>query len=96
MQKEDETILKIAGAKGTMEILEFLYKHETGQYAQMKNFMNGHTLNTRLRQLSSYGMIQHHDHTSDLGTDWYTIAEKGEKVLHHLKELVNLAKGING
>ena len=96
MQKEDETILKIAGAKGTMEILEFLYKHETGQYAQMKNFMNGHTLNTRLRQLSSYGMIQHHNHRSDLGADWYTIAEKGEKVLHHLKELVNLAKGVNG
>jgi DNA-binding HxlR family transcriptional regulator len=96
MQKEDETILKIAGAKGTMEILEFLNKHETGQYAQMNDFTNAHTLNTRLRQLSSYGMIQHHDHTSDMGADWYTITEKGEKVLHHLKELVNLAKGVNG
>ena len=48
--------------------------------------------NTRLRELLSYSMIQHHDGRSDLGAEWYTITEKGEKGLHNLKELVNLTE----
>ena len=61
-------------------------------YQQLCQFINTHTLNTRLRELLIYGLIQHHMQRLERREEWYEITEKGRKALYHLKELAALAK----
>jgi len=89
MQKEDVKVLNVFGKKGTMQILEFL-DHGKVSYLQLQQFINTHTLNTRLRELLNYGLVQHHLERFEKRTEWYEITEKGRKVLYSLKELAAL------
>jgi DNA-binding HxlR family transcriptional regulator len=49
-----------------------------------------HTLNARLRELLHYELIEYHLERKDTRTEWYTITERGEKVLQHIKKLQKL------
>lgn len=89
MQKEDVKVLNVFGKKGTMQILEFL-DHGKVSYLQLQQLINTHTLNTRLRELLNYGLVQHHLERFEKRTEWYEITEKGRKVLYSLKELAAL------
>ncbi|MBU7010292.1 MAG: winged helix-turn-helix transcriptional regulator [Theionarchaea archaeon] len=94
MEKEKEDkFLKLLGAAGTREILEFLGERSTVQYGEMTGFVSTPTLNLRLRDLLQLGLISHHMKREETRKEWYEITEKGEKVLQHLKVLMQLTEG---
>ena len=82
--------LSILGAARTMDILEYLHEHGAVQHREFNRYMNVCTLNTRLRQLLKFKIIEHHFEKKPKKKEWYTITEKGEKVLQYLKELTEL------
>ena len=88
--KENEKFLRMLGATGTKKILEFLDTHSTGQYKEMAEFMSVHSLNIRLRDLLSFGLIYHHLEREPKKVEWYEITKRGKQVLHYLRCLVEL------
>ncbi|KYK32166.1 MAG: helix-turn-helix transcriptional regulator [Theionarchaea archaeon] len=92
MEIEDLEVLKMLGSRGTTEILEFLSEHGEARYIQMQEFMNSHTLNTRMRELLGYGLVEHHIERTEKRREWYELTEKGKKVIKELKELIDLIK----
>jgi len=58
-KKDEEKLLKLLGAKGTRQILEFLDEHGTAQYNQMTEFSSTYALNRRVRELLAFGFIPH-------------------------------------
>ncbi|MBU7029816.1 MAG: winged helix-turn-helix transcriptional regulator [Theionarchaea archaeon] len=91
MQIKDE-ILKIFGRKGTMQIMEFLNRHNKVQYNQMRQFTNTHTLNRRIRELLKYQLVEHYLDKTKPRREWYEITEKGRKVLQCAQELLESVK----
>ncbi|KYK32402.1 MAG: winged helix-turn-helix transcriptional regulator [Theionarchaea archaeon] len=89
-EKREENFLKMLGLKATKRILEFLDENGTAQYKQLQQFVNTHTLNTRMRELLDYNLVEHHLVREDVRKEWYEPTEKGKKVLHHLREMVHL------
>ena len=83
--------LRMFGAKGTLEILKFLDGKKEVQHGQMKEIINTHTLNIRIRELVEFELIQHHLEKSEKRREWYTLTEKGKKVLEVLDILIGLA-----
>jgi len=91
-KKREEDLLKMLGLKATKDILEFLDQHGVAQYKQLQQFVNTHTLNTRLRDLLDFHFVQHHLVREEVRREWYEPTEKGLKVLGHLREIVELAE----
>ncbi len=89
MKKEDEFI-KILGSKATRRILLFLEKEEKARYKELQEFVNTHTLNTRLKELLEHDLIQHHMVREDTRKEWYEPTERGRKVLQLLNELASM------
>lgn len=79
--------LKIIGAKGTKEILEFLDENKKGRYMCFRQFSSTHMLNIRLRQLLEFGLIKHHVVKMERKREWYTITKKGKKILHYIRKI---------
>jgi DNA-binding HxlR family transcriptional regulator len=79
--------LKIIGAKGTKEILEFLDENKEGRYMHFRQFSSTHMLNIRLRQLLKFDLIKHHIIKMEKKREWYTITKKGKKILHYLRKM---------
>ncbi len=91
MEKDREKkFLKMLGATGTRQILEFLGEKDTARYTQMEKFLNTHTLNERLRQLLVFGLIRHHLEKAETRKEWYELTEKGRKALQYLQALLEL------
>lgn len=86
--KENEEFLKMLGATGTKKILEFLDTHKKGQYKEMAEFMSVHSLNIRLRDLLSFGLICRYLEREPKKTEWYSLTQKGKQVLYYLRCLV--------
>jgi DNA-binding HxlR family transcriptional regulator len=84
--------LKMIGAKGTKEILVFLDENGKGQYMQFRQYMSSHMLNVRLKQLLEFGLIKHHVTKLERKMEWYTITEKGKKIVHYLKEMEEIIR----
>ena len=57
-EKGEKDLLRMLGARGTKQILEFLDQHGLCQYKQLEEFMNTHTLNIRLREMLTFGLVQ--------------------------------------
>ena len=91
-KKKEEAFLKMLGLKATKDILDFLVDNDTAQYRQLQGFINTHTLNTRLRELLDFGLVQHHLVREEVRREWYEPTEKGRKVLQHLREMVDLVE----
>lgn len=90
MDDETRKFLKLIGSAKTVEILEHLREHGTGQHRDLNAFTNTHTLNTRLNQLIKYGLIEHHYERHDVRKEWYTLTEKGEQVLRYVEDVVKV------
>lgn len=88
--KEKERYLKVLGSKATRNILQFLADEGKAQYTQFQEFVNTHTLNTRLKQLMKFDLIQHHMVREDTRKEWYEATERGNKALELLNELANM------
>ena len=91
-EKEKEDLLKMLGARGTKQILEFLNQNGLCQYKQLEEFMNTHTLNIRLREMLTFQLVQFYFDRIETKERGYEITEKGEKILQHLRDLVTLMK----
>ncbi|MBU7018263.1 MAG: winged helix-turn-helix transcriptional regulator [Theionarchaea archaeon] len=89
-EKKEEGFLKMLGLKATKKILEYLDENETAQYKQLQQFVNTHTLNTRMRELLDFDLVQHHLVREDVRREWYEPTEKGRKVLQYLREMVHV------
>jgi len=53
MDSEDEKILKLLSASGTLQVLELLDTHGKAQHIKMQGPVSNPTLNTRLRDLQT-------------------------------------------
>ncbi len=93
-ENRERDFLKLLGAKGTREILEFMNQHGTVHYRQMMGFVNTPTLNQRLRELLIFGLISHHCERIERRREWYEITEKGKHVLEHVRALIMIAKEV--
>ncbi len=91
-KKREEDLLKMLGLKSTKDILEFLDEYGTAQYKQLQQFVNTHTLNTRLRDLLDFSLVQHHLVREEVRKEWYEPTEKGLKVLQHLRGIIEVAE----
>ncbi len=91
-EKGEEDLLKMLGARGAKQILEFLNQHRLCQYKQLEEFMNTHTLNIRLREMLTFQLVQFYFDRIETKERGYEITEKGEKILQHLRDLVKLMK----
>ena len=86
-KETSEEFMRMIGLKGTRGILEFLNENEKGQYKDFIKFANNHVLTLRLRQLLVFGLIEHHLTREVKRVEWYTITEKGRKILQYLKKM---------
>ncbi len=91
-EKEELDIIKILGSRGTREILQYLNTHGKGRYINFKGFAATFTLNTRLRELMKLGLIEHHVIRIERKREWYTITEKGKKVLEYMEKIIEVVK----
>lgn len=89
-RKEDP--LRLLTSKPTREILEFLDQHSYSQYKDLRAFVAIHTLNSKLRNLLSYELIEHHLERLDIRREWYELTDRGRKVLQFLKELAEIVE----
>ncbi len=93
MDKEKEDVfLKMLGLKATKDILEFLQENGTAQYKELQQFVNTHTLNTRLRDLLDFKLVEHHLVREEVRREWYEPTEKGLKILGYLRDMIKLAE----
>jgi DNA-binding HxlR family transcriptional regulator len=88
MEEKSEEFLNMIGSTGTKQILDFICEHSTAQYKDMRPFMNAHTLNRRLRELLIYGLLEHHIKKEEKRMEWYTLTEKGKKLVKLLREII--------
>ena len=89
-ENEEEAFLKMIGLKGTVPILRYLNEKGEAQYVELIRLINVVSLNTRLKQLLHFKLIQHHLERLELRREWYSITDKGKKILNHLDEIVEL------
>ena len=89
-EKEEEEFLKMIGLKGTLPVLKFLDERGEAQYGELTHLVNVVSLNTRLKQLLHFGLIEHHLERLELRREWYTITDRGREILDHLNEIVKL------
>ncbi len=87
--KNLEPIMKMLGSKGAVEILQITSKGKA-DYRDLQQFVNTHTLNTRIGEFLQYNLIEHHVVREDIRKEWYEITEKGEKVVKILDELATV------
>jgi DNA-binding HxlR family transcriptional regulator len=80
-------ILKVIGSTGMVYILEYLHTHTKTQYKELNRELVPHTLNTRLKELLMYKLIEHHFEKKEKREEWYTITERGRKVLQIIRKL---------
>jgi DNA-binding HxlR family transcriptional regulator len=90
---EIEEFYKILGLKGTVKILKFLNKHGKAEYIDLSSIISYTSLNTRLMQLETLNLIEHHfDRGKEKREEWYELTEKGEKLILIFDQLEQLIK----
>ncbi len=78
--------------RATFEILEYLNEHEESRYKDLERLASTYSIFIRLKQLLKCNLIEHHFEKEETRKEWYTITEKGRKVLELLKALEELAE----
>ena len=91
MDKEkEESFFKLISLKGARDILNYLNQHSTAQHVSLNTLMSAATLNVRLIELLEFRLIEHHLEKEDVRKEWYTITEKGKRILQLLADLVKI------
>lgn len=87
-------LYKIATASKAREVLQFIKEHEMTRYKEMKIIAGVGTLNERLDELVTYGLIE--TNKEKRKKKRYKITKKGKKVLTLLQKIEDLVqkKGI--
>ncbi|MBU7028897.1 MAG: hypothetical protein HXS48_18320 [Theionarchaea archaeon] len=76
-EEREKEFLKLIGLTGTIFILRFLNEHDSGQYKDLQEYMNTHSLNQRLRTLLQFNLVEHHLLRDEKRKEWYTLTESG-------------------
>jgi DNA-binding HxlR family transcriptional regulator len=90
MDEESLELLKIIGLTKTVEILEYFREHGTARHHDLSQFVNMHTLNSRICQMLKFKLIEHHYERIKSKREWYTLTEKGKKVLEYAENVAKL------
>jgi len=89
-EQEEKEFLKMIGLKGTVPVLKFLNEKGEAHHGDFAHLVNVVSLNTRLRQLLRFGLIEHHLERIETRREWYSITDKGRKILNRLNEILEL------
>ncbi len=92
MNENKLDILKIIGSRGTRQILQYLNKHGEGRYINLRGLASTHTINVRIRELMKLGLVEFHVVRLDKKREWYTITEKGKKVLGYMEKIMEVGE----
>ncbi len=91
-EEREEQFIKFITSRGARDILKYLNKHDTAQHADLDAFMNTSTLNTKLNELLTFGLIKHHLDKSGMRKEWYTITKKGKLILQYLDDMIKIVR----
>ncbi|MBU7029556.1 MAG: winged helix-turn-helix transcriptional regulator [Theionarchaea archaeon] len=75
------------GSKDTIEILQYLRQQGEVQYTNFDLSISLPTLNTRLRKLLKFGLIEHCIAKQPKRKEWYEITERGKNVLKIMEDM---------
>ena len=87
-KKEEQDFLKLMGSRGTIDILRYLSEHDGGYYEDFNLPFSYPTLHTRVRKLLKFDLIQRRVEKKGFKNEWYTITERGKKILEHLHDMI--------
>jgi len=74
--------------KGTIDILKMLKDKNKAQYKDLLTINIGiATLNNRINALLKNGFIEHHLKRTTKREEFYTLSEKGERILKFIEEI---------
>ena len=94
-QMEDESgeFFSVLGLQGTRSILNSI-KDGKDQYKNFTLYASEATINMRTKQLIALGLIEHHLlRGTGKRREWYTLTNKGERVLKAITELEKAFQG---
>jgi DNA-binding HxlR family transcriptional regulator len=91
-KKDEEKLLKLLGARGTKQILELLSEYGTIQYKQVEEFMSAPTLNKRLHELLTFGLIKHRSKREKGREKGDKLTEKGKKIMKCMEAIIEVAE----
>ena len=87
------TLIEVVGLVATADILKKVNEKGKTKYMDLKSFASYSTLNERLLQLTQLGLLKHNIvRDKERRDEWYTITEKGKKVLRILEQLQKIAE----
>jgi DNA-binding HxlR family transcriptional regulator len=94
MEDEDslEEFFRVLGLRATRDILHTIHEGNN-QYKDFMKFGCISTINLRPKQLESLGIIEHNLTREEKRREWYTLTEKGERVM---KVIIELEKAFQG
>ena len=73
-------LLRVLGFTATIDILDSIKKGKN-QYKHFIPFASIATLNKRTKQLINLGIIEHHLTREEKRREWYTLTEKGKRIV---------------
>jgi len=71
---------RVLGLTSTIDLLKSIQEGKN-QYKDFLTFMGVGTINRRLRELINLRIIEHHFERKDKRNEWYTLTEKGRRIL---------------
>ena len=86
VNKNCNRFFRVLGLTSTIDLLKSIQEGKN-QYKDFLTFTNMGTINRRLKQLSRLGIIEHHFERKDKRKEWYTLTEKGKKILEAIMRL---------
>ncbi|MBU7024363.1 MAG: hypothetical protein HXS40_09380 [Theionarchaea archaeon] len=91
MKENEEDLIKVLTSKGAMEVLEYIHQHNEFHREDMKEFCGIRTLDIRLWELTSLGLIYSLENGQNQ-VEGYSITDKGEKVLQVIERLLSIVE----
>lgn len=91
MKENEEDFIKVLTSKGAMEVLEYIHEHNEFHREDMKEFCGIRTLDIRLQELSTLGLIQRLEKGQNR-VERYSITDRGEKVLQVIESLFHVVE----
>ena len=85
--KKQETFFRMIGSKGAVRILQILDIEEEARYKTLQESLNTYTLNSRIKDLLNYDLIQHHLVREEVRKEWYELTERGRRIVELLNEI---------
>jgi DNA-binding HxlR family transcriptional regulator len=94
MEKRDlKELFQVLGSMAAIEILTSI-REGRNHYIDFVTFASVTSLNNRVRQLEHLGLIEHHLTHKEKRKEWYTITERGKRVLKIVEDLGNALQQI--